>query len=86
MTAILYLFPSSTFSLTVLPKKSKNSSRHAARTIEVGERGDEKGEKRIREGERERETEREGKKVRDPFDVLHYNTSQSQLKGFVKNA
>lgn len=52
----------------------------------MGERGDEKGEKRIREGERERETEREGKKVRDPFDVLHYNTSQSQLKGFVKNA
>lgn len=34
------------------------------------------------------EIERKGGRERekDPFDVLYYNTSQSQLKGFVKNA
>lgn len=36
--------------------------------------------------ERGRERERKGDRERDPFDVHCYNTSQSQLKGFVKNA
>lgn len=38
---------------------------------------------------RERETETKGKRRQRgnyPFDVPGYNTSQSQLKGFVKNA
>lgn len=34
---------------------------------------------------RERKGDRERERESDPFDVL-YNTSQSQLKGFVKNA
>lgn len=61
-------------SLTILPEKL---SERAVQT-EKGGKGDEKAKEWDREKGRERE--------KDPFDVLCYNTSQSQLKGFVKNA
>lgn len=54
-------------------------SENAVETVILG-KGDEKAKEWGRERERKRETKR------DPFDVHCYNTSQSQLKGFVKNA